>query len=285
MFIIYGIFILLAVFLFYMVFIEPRLLRKKHYFIRKNKTKILDISHAYDLYQINTNIVVAHISDTHFSGRYKPGRINAVIRSINKTKPDLIVFTGDLMDNYQTWPTKYTKRLVAKLSKLSAPMGKVAVLGNHDYKGDGQYFVSEVLREADFMLLKNEVLFGSNDKISINIAGIDDVLKGQPQFHYERTLAQWNLLLVHEPDSVQMIQQRKQYDLILSGHSHGEQIRLPFLKLKHAGAIKYTSGIYMLSPDTLLSVTNGLGTTILPMRFGAPPEIIYYHLAKEIQAV
>ncbi len=281
MYILYGILTAIALLLFYMVFVEPRRLKKKHYFIRKNKMQVLDISNAYDLYEENTNMVIAHISDTHFSRLYKPYRLNSVIRSIMQTSPDLIIFTGDLIDNYKKWPSRDTKRLIEKLKKMSAPMGKIAILGNHDYSGDGQYFVSEVLKESGFTLLKNEEIFGANEHISINIAGVDDSLKGSPKFDFESTLAQWHLLLIHEPDSVQQIENLQNYDLILAGHSHGGQIRLPFVRYKHPGATVYKRGLYLFANKTLLSINNGLGMSIVPMRLGVPPEIIYYHLAKD----
>ncbi|HIY58692.1 MAG TPA: metallophosphoesterase [Candidatus Tetragenococcus pullicola] len=281
MYILYGIILLLLFLLIYMVFIEPRRLLVKNFFIRKNKTKVLDISKAYDLYEDQTAITIAHLSDFHFSRFYKPRRINRVIASTMTNRPDIIVFTGDLIDNYTKWPHQQTKKLVEKLKKLSAPMGKIAVLGNHDYNDHGQYFVMEVLKEAGFTVLKNEEIFGSNEKISINIAGMDDVLRGEPQFNYERTLAQWHILLVHEPDSVLRIRHVKDYDLILAGHSHGGQIRLPFLSLKHTGATHFTHGFYLLGKRALLSVSNGLGTTKIPARLRVPPEITYYHLEKE----
>ncbi len=281
MYLLIGIALIFLFLIIYMVFIEPRRLLVRHYFIKKEKQKVLDISKAYDLYEEKTAITIAHLSDFHFSKGYKPRRINHVISSILDTRPDIIVFTGDLVDNYGKWPHKNTQALVEKLKKLSAPMGKIAVLGNHDYKAHGQYFVEEVLKEAGFTVLKNEEIFGSNEKISINIAGIDDVLRGDPKFDYERTLAQWHLLLVHEPDSVENIPHAEDYDLILAGHSHGGQIKLPFLSIKHPGAIRFTNGLYLIGKRSLLSVSNGLGTTVVPLRFRVPPEIIYYHLEKE----
>ncbi|HLQ39771.1 MAG TPA: metallophosphoesterase [Tetragenococcus sp.] len=281
MWIIYAILILIIAFFCYMVFIEPRRLKEKHYFIKADKKQVLDISNAFDLYEQDASIVICHISDFHFSRHFKPQRINRVIRSIMDIAPDLIVFTGDLIDNYEKWPRQETQRLIEKLKKMTAPMGKVAVLGNHDYRNDGQYFVKEVLSEAGFTVLQNEEIFGSNDKISLNITGLDDCLKGEPKFHFERTLAQWHLLLVHEPDAVLDTEHVRNYDLVLAGHSHGGQVRFPFFFYKIKGALTFTHGLYLLGKRTLLSISNGIGTSMLPMRFSVPPEIIYYHLAKE----
>src|SRR5699024_4504215 len=97
MYILYGIILLLLFLLIYMVFIEPRRLLVKYFFIRKNKTKVLDISKAYDLYEDQTAITIAHLSDFHFSRFYKPRRINRVIASTMTNRPDIIVFTGDLI--------------------------------------------------------------------------------------------------------------------------------------------------------------------------------------------
>lgn len=267
--------------LVYMLWIEPYRLKKRHYLIQKNKQSVLDISKAYDLYEKQTNITIAHISDTHFSRFYKPRRFNNVIRSILRNSPDIIVFTGDLIDDYKNWPTRQTKALIDKLKRLPAPMGKIAILGNHDYRSDGEFFVAAVLKEAGFTLLKNEQVFGANENISVTISGVDDCLKGKPEFTFERTLAEWHIMLIHEPDSVQNVEHVVDYDLILAGHSHGRQVRLPFVRYKHPGAIKFQRGLYLLTKKTLLSVSSGIGTTIIPMRFRVPPEITYYHLAKE----
>jgi len=282
MYIILGVIaLLLFALIFYMAFIEPRRLKERHYLIKKDKRKVLDISKAFDLYKEEADLVICHLSDFHFSRSFKPRRINRIIRSIMNVSPDLIVFTGDLIDDYRKWPAKETQRLIEKLKKMTAPMGKIAILGNHDYRSEGYYFVKEVLTAGDFTVLENEEIFGSNDNISINIAGMDDALMGEPQFQFERTLAQWHLLLVHEPDSVLNVENAQNFDLILAGHSHGGQIRFPFIFYKIRGSLSYTHGLYLLAKKTLLSISNGVGMSMLPLRFGVPPEIIYYHLAKQ----
>lgn len=269
--------------LFYSFIIEPHRLKQRHYQIKKDKQTVLDISKAYDMYQEEETIVIAHISDLHFSHWFKPRRMNRIIRSTIENNPDLIVITGDLIDNYQNWPHRSTNRLVEKLKKLQAPMGKVAILGNHDHLNDGHYFVSEVYRNADFTLLDNESIFGSDEKTSMSITGID-IESPKVSFSYESTLAEWQILLLHEPDYVARITNIQSYDLILSGHSHGGQIRLPFYYAKTKGALKYTEGLYLFGKETLLSVSSGVGMTKIPARLGVSPEIIYYHLIPQKKA-
>lgn len=275
----FGIIILLALLGFYAVFIEPRRLVQKHYLVRKNKERVLDISQSYDMFTMQSDVTVAHFSDLHFSRWFKPRRFNKVIKSLIEVKPDLIVFTGDLIDNYKKWPTKQTQKLISKLKRVSAPMGKIAVLGNHDYKSDGQYFVQEVLKEAGFTVLVNDDVFGSDEHISMNIAGIADQESHHVNYYYESTLAEWHLLLLHQPDYVDQVRNLDTYDLVLSGHSHGGQIRLPFFRMTNEGAKRYTHSLYLPTRNTLLSVSAGIGTTQLPMRFRVPPEILYYHLS------
>ena len=137
--------------------------------------------------------------------------------------------------------------------------------------------MNEVYENANFTLLDNESVFGSDEKTSMNIVGIDSASKSA-HYHYEPTLAEWQILLIHEPDYVSRVDNIRDYDLVLSGHSHGGQIRVPFYRAKTKGALKYTDGLYLLAANTLLSVSNGVGTTAIPARFAVPPEITYYHL-------
>lgn len=278
-----GIIAILLVFSIYAFFIEPSSLKQRHYLIRKNKQRVLDISDAYDMFAHEGDVTIAHISDLHFSRWFKPRKMNKIIRSVMEMQPDIIVFTGDLIDDYKHWPKKQTDRLIEKLKRLKAPMGKIAVLGNHDYKHGGQYFVKEVLKEAGFTTLVNEEVFGSDAKISMNIVGIDDLSGGKPNYNFESTLAEWHILLAHQPDQIDAINNLEQYDLVLSGHSHGGQIRLPYLYIKTEGAKHYTDSLYLPTKNTILSVNTGIGTTMIPARVGVPPEIVYYHLSNKRQ--
>lgn len=269
MYLIYGIAAFFVVLLLFWVFIIPHHILQKHYFIQKNSNKVIDISKADDLYQQQTDLLIAHISDTHFSAHYRPHHFNPVIRSILKTSPDLIIFTGDLLQTYKKWPHRYSQRLIEKLSRIHAKMGKLAILGDQDYLDDGHFFVEEVLKKSGFTILKNEEIFGSDDTISINVTGIDDVLKGHPKFDYEATLAEWHLLLIHEANSIQQVPRLEKYDLVLAGQTKNLHTsrRVPH----------YSTGLYLLKPSTILSISNGL-RHFFSWSKKSTPEIIYYHL-------
>lgn len=265
----------------YMLLIEPYRLHATHYFVRKEKQTVFDISDAADLYREKTSFTFAQISDLHFSRWYPPHRLNRVIRQLKKNKPDMVFFTGDLLDNYAKWPHTKTKKLVEALANIPAPVGKIAILGNHDYKGNGQYFVKEVLKQAGFTVLINNQVYFSNEQISLTVFGLDDAIAGHPEYTFEHTLAKWQILLTHEPDSIQNVPRLHAFDLVLAGHSHGGQIRLPFYRKRNRGARKYTDGLYLVTDKTLLAVNTGIGMTILPARLGVVPTVTYYHLEKE----
>ena len=228
----------------YAFIIEPRRLSEKHYLIRKNKERVLDISEASEMFELESEVQIAHISDLHFSRWFKPRRLKKTLRSLREAKPDMIVFTGDLIDDYKKWPVRQTKSLILALKQMQAPLGKVAVLGNHDYKSDGAGFVKEVLESAGFTVLINQELFGSNEEISLSVAGAGDPSTKNAQYYYEATLAQWQLLLLHQPDYISHVKNLSMYDLVLSGHSHGGQIRLPKYYPKTDGAKTFTDSLY-----------------------------------------
>ena len=102
---------------------------------------------------------------------------------------------------------------------------------------------------------------------------------GNPQFPSPNQMAEtsYDILLTHEPDEVSQYQ-NKGYELILSGHSHGGQIRIGNWRLRNKGSSSADAGLYQLNDRTKLYVNRGIGLTFLPIRFGVPPEIVYYYI-------
>ena len=272
--------LILAIYI-YVIFILPYMIREKHYFIHKNSNEIIDISRAYDLYELKSIVTIAHFSDTHFSRFFSPKKINRLIRSTQRNRPEIIVFTGDLIENYGKWSPKMSPKLIRKMKRFTAPMGKIAILGNHDYLNNGQYFVKNALEESGFTVLKNEEIFGSMENFSITVTGIDDPLKGKPKYHYEKTYSRWHLLLLHEPDMIQYVPDIRNYDLILAGHAHEPRKYFRRFKKKIKGAEYFTHGLYAVTEKTILSICNRARRSYLSSRFRLVPEIIYYHLAKD----
>lgn len=161
------------------------------------------------------------------------------------------------------------------MSELKAPLGKFAILGNHDFDDEkSSRFVEEFLEKAGFVLLKNSSVVKDN----LSISGVDDWREGRPDFELEPIDATFSLLAFHEPDTILDMETIKEFDLILSGHSHGGQIRIGNWRLRNKGSSSADAGLYQLNDRTKLYVNRGIGLTFLPIRFGVPPEIVYYYI-------
>lgn len=250
--------------------IEPTLLT-----VNKRSITSSKINSAFD------NFKIVHFSDTHIGFHYSLEQLNDLVKKINAEKPDIICFTGDLIDNPDTF--NHFSDVAKILRALQAPFGKYWVYGNHDHGGYGTDSIKKVMESAQFTLLHNQSkTITKNDSI-IHIAGLDDAILGNPNI--EKTLENTNFdsyicLLAHEPDMADIV---KEYpvDMQLSGHSHGGQIRLPFLgsiitpRLAH----KYIDGEHSFNDGNMkLFVSRGIGTTRLPLRFLCKPEMSVYTL-------
>lgn len=242
-------------------------LTEKHFKIKKNDA--LSIKPG-----IKEGVTIAQISDSHFSPFYSPKRFDKIVTKLNQAEPDIVLFTGDLIENYQYWQTRDCEAISQQLAKIQAPSGKFAILGNHDYRSGGREAVSKILHAGGFTLLNNQSTL--TDQISLT--GIDDGQEGQPDYDTQPQKAVFSILMIHEPDQVQQLTDLSRFDLILAGHSHGGQIRFPIAPYKNVGSKIYDQGIYPLTPQTSLIVNTGLGTTGPPLRFRVTPEILYFHL-------
>ncbi|WP_108670360.1 metallophosphoesterase [Peribacillus acanthi] len=215
------------------------------------------------------------ISDTHLGFQFQLPQLVQLIDKINKLHPDLIFFTGDLMDNPHTYIEK--KSISPILSKLKATYGKFCVYGNHDHGGYGSDIYLNIMKESGFIVLKNQATHIMNDSgEKIFIAGVDDSMLGKPNL--PQTIQNipedsFTLLLSHAPDFAET-SSKYPISLQLSGHSHGGQIQIPFYGalITPPQAKIYIEGLYEIK-QMKLYVNRGLGTTRLPYRFLSRPEI------------
>ncbi|OAB45582.1 metallophosphoesterase [Paenibacillus antarcticus] len=232
---------------------------------------------------------IIQFSDTHLGPDYSVDQLQSLVDRMNILKPDMVVFTGDLFDNYAEYGSENRKLAQKVLAKIEAPLGKYAVYGNHDRGGGGSRVYKEYMEEAGFMVLVNEVhTITSANGERLTITGLDDFLLGRPMI--ESTLQSlrpqdFNLLLVHQPDVSDRFTDYP-VDLQLSGHSHGGQVRIPFLKPLITTSLgnKYIEGLYSLEgkirPLTLY-VNRGIGTTRLPIRLFEKPELTVIRLKNQ----
>lgn len=217
---------------------------------------------------------LVHFSDTHLGPYWGLEQLQRVVDVINREKPDLICFTGDLVDE----STRLLSAAVPMLRGLQAPLGKFAVLGNHDWRYGQQDVIHQALVDADFQVLDNRHVRTEYKGAGLYVAGVDDVLHGTPDV--QAALAgiapgEPVILLVHEPDFAD-VAARHHVHLQLSGHSHGGQVRLPLIGhvLTPPLGQKYVSGLMQAGERKMPVYTSrGLGTTILPVRFLCRPEV------------
>ncbi|MGJ9458593.1 metallophosphoesterase [Oceanobacillus sp. CF4.6] len=260
-----------------------------YYYSRNIETTLLKITEeTISSPKINSafnNFKIIQFSDTHIGFHYSLEQLQELANKINLQNPDIIVFTGDLVDepNHYNWDS----RLTTILQSMKANHGKYWIYGNHDHGGYGTDIVHDVMEKSHFHLLQNNHVSIEQDGSTIVIAGVDDVMLGKPDLdatlqHTDPNL--FTILLAHEPDFVEKTFSYP-IDVQLSGHSHGGQVRFPFIGDLYtpAYAEKYVQGKYILNDEKLsLYVNSGIGTTRLPYRFLCKPELHVYTLKSQM---
>jgi predicted MPP superfamily phosphohydrolase len=221
---------------------------------------------------------IVQISDVHHSQFLNEAEIRVAARRANALDPDLIALTGD----YISHSRDYIAGCARALGHLRARHGVYAVLGNHDHWTDGEAMAASLSAEG-IRVLSNESLPLVRGDARIWIAGIDDLLVKRDDLAaaLEGTdPAEPRLLLAHNPAIIREAA-RAGVDLVLSGHTHGGQInwRLligrndhPLSRWLSRPSRRFMRGHARLGA-TQLYVNRGLGTVVVPLRYGCPPEI------------
>lgn len=215
-------------------------------------------------------IRVVQLSDLHLNALMSRERLAKIVARIREAQPDLLVFTGDLADQTD----EHVSGLAATLAELEAPLGKLAVTGNHEfYRGLAR--AAPLMRAAGF-----NVLHGQCVRVApgLLVAGVDDyaalrlgvaVAEEEDRILPPRERADFVILLKHRPYVEESSVGR--FDLQLSGHIHGGQVfpaRLPLMLF-----CRYSAGWYNLGQGSALYVSRGAGTFGVPMRLLSPPEV------------
>jgi predicted MPP superfamily phosphohydrolase len=222
---------------------------------------------------------IAQISDIHFAEYTEPFYLRRVVERVNALQPDLLLLTGDFISMSPVEKGQaedYAPLCAAILGKLECPL-RYGVLGNHDWMVNGKY-VTECLRGVGITILLNQYLPLEREGKRIWLAGVADALSRDiniPQAipRQARMDKEPLVLMCHEPDMLDDIA-RYGVDLMLSGHTHGGQVRLPFVRpyfLPPLGKV-YIAG-HFVRGRTQLYVNRGIGSVGLPFRFNCPSEI------------
>jgi predicted MPP superfamily phosphohydrolase len=217
-------------------------------------------------------LTIVHLSDMHMSGRISIDFFHEMVDRTNALAPDLIAITGDIVDSAEC-----LEWIVPTLSRLNAPLGVYGIVGNHDVWVDVPALLTK-MAEAGIVNL------GGRSK-RVEIAGENVLLTGNelpwivPAHDADEEVrtagadCSLRILLSHAPDQINWAR-RRDYDLMLAGHTHGGQIRFPIVGAVLAPSIygtKYASGLYYKAP-TLMHVSRGV-SGLFPVRYNCRPEI------------
>ena len=239
--------------------------------------------HRLSLPKLKKAVRVVQLSDLHYGPYLHEGSVAAWVAQAQAQKGDLIVITGDMVDR---WLARPLEPLTEALSGLSAPLGVWACLGNHD-RTRFRYELGKLedaLTEAGITLLVNQGIPLRDD---LYLAAVDDYSTGFPDLTAalgEAPGSAATLLLCHQPDYFP--QMTLHADLTLAGHTHGGQVKLPFIGTpvtSSAYGERYLEG-WVAPPDRRFGkgyVVRGLGVSFLPLRLNCPAELAVFDIAPD----
>lgn len=271
--------LIIAVILLYSRFIATKGLVTKEYKI--TSSSIQDNFHGFK---------IVHISDVHYGRTTEKKDLNNMVKEVNLLKPDIVVLTGDLIDRDTKLDDDLKGEISEALSSINANVGKYAISGNHDSNFSEW---ESIINDSGFKNLNDTYELIYNDGYTpILLAGLSSNLNNQVDIteRYNKILEYSNnenikelykILLIHEPDYINNIDYSN-FNLILAGHSHNGQVRLPFIGgiILPNGAKKYYKEHYKIN-NTDLYISSGIGTSGISFRLFNKPSINFYRLTNK----
>jgi hypothetical protein len=231
---------------------------------------------------------IAVLSDFHYDPYFSVHPLRSAIGMVNNLRPELIVLAGDFVSTpivgNAVAAASASEPCAQLLRQMKAPYGLWAVMGNHDCTTDPDR-VTSALRAQGIQVLSNQSVPIEHDGGRFWLGGVDDVLCGGadlPATLHDVPSDEASVLLAHEPDYADYVA-RFPVDLQISGHSHGGQVRAPFVGPVFLPALakKYVWGLYKIGGLTLYT-NPGLGTVAVPVRLNCPPEITLITLRRAV---
>lgn len=245
-------------------------------------------------YKIETNIdnsfdglKIVHFSDLHYLRITNKETTKNIIKEINILNPDIVVFTGDLIDKDYTPTNTDINDLKELLLSIKSKYGKYSVIGNNDNKI--RETIEDIYTNSNFILLNNDydIIYGNNND-KLFIGGLDtysydksDIDKVMTYFADNEDI-NYKIILVHEPDYIDIINSKyNDINLVLSGHSHNGQVNIPYVKKLFLpfGSRKYYENHYKVN-NTDLYISSGLGESRINFRIFNKPSINFYRINK-----
>jgi predicted MPP superfamily phosphohydrolase len=257
--------------------VEPRRLR-----VRKVKVEVPAWPETL------AGLKIALVSDLHAGAPQVDERaVGRVVAAINRTRPDLIALLGDYIDPEVILGDPVEPEAVAeRLAKLQAPLGVFAVLGNHDWMNDGER-VRHALREQRIDVLENDATSVALADQPLWLVGLADASERDPDMSTPFSLVPGGAPLVvlsHNPDLFPLLPERP--SLTLAGHTHGAQVNVPLVRdavTPSDHGARFAGGLTR-EGERVMYVSRGIGTSRIPVRFRAAPEIVLLTVARSAQA-
>lgn len=253
----------------YMRFIEPKLLNVREYPIINKK--IPDSMNGFK---------IVHFSDIHFGRNINEPELEKIIQKINELKPDILIFTGDLLDEKINITENSKNNIKEILKKTTAKLGKYAIAGDNDYK-DIDFFKT-TMQEANFEILENKnIPIYYKSETPIYISGISSIKQNEydliKSLEKETNEETFQIVMTHEP--ILFDELKREVDVVLAGHNLGGEISLPFIGgiIKIDNTKDYINDFYK-NGNAKLYISNGLGTEKTNLRFMNVPSISLYRL-------
>jgi predicted MPP superfamily phosphohydrolase len=213
---------------------------------------------------------IVHLSDFHYGPLVNPTHLERAIEAANDLHADMIALTGDYISNDRS----YAGPCAELIGRLRARHGVFAVLGNHDHWTDAA-LIADLFRAEGIRVLLNEGLRIDLNGASFWLAGVNDTMVGLEDLPLALAGSsddEMKLLLAHNPIILRRAA-RANVDLVLSGHTHGGQVILrPEKNASGRPRRRLVRGLGRRG-NTQIYVTRGLGTVVLPIRYGCPPEV------------
>lgn len=213
---------------------------------------------------------IVQLSDIHHGPFSSKEQIERAVETANRLKPDIIALTGD----YISKERHYAPACAEMLGKLRARYGVYSVLGNHDHWTDAK-LITDLFRAEGITVLINEGMRFELKGAAFWLAGVDDTMVGLEDISLAlagSSRDEMKLLLAHNPIVLRRAA-RASIDLVLSGHTHGGQVALRSEQGASGRPRRRLLKGLGRQGNTQIYVTRGLGTVILPIRYGCPPEV------------
>lgn len=215
---------------------------------------------------------IVQFSCIHYNQDTSKEKIKSLVENINKTNPDIVVFTGDLIDKNYNISMEEKEYLIEELSKIDALLGKYSIKGDED-----STIYEEIFKNSEFILLDNTIKNIYIDDSIIQLIAVNN--NNYENLISSRDQNSFAIALTHFPDNTDAIVNNLDPNIVLAAHSHNGQVRFPFMGaiMKKEGARKYFDSYYEVN-NTKLFITGGIGNSKYNFRLFNHPSINFIRL-------